>query len=348
MEVVERGQGQYKGRSPKAPALCRISHVDFRGIRLDELLRIPIPRTRVNRGKKSKAGLQAAPALCNSLRRFLRSAGVPDLAHRSRSARAAPEQVVEFASLAHLQVDGPLEPGCEPAHLASGSVARPYPPAAEVRKEVVADITTRVLPGGGIVEGAAGYGATSVLHAAIPVGEDRIAVRRVRLGAFISRPPVVRSRSPPIDLLPGILPHVVYEGRHPADHGHQLEGVAQSQGPDSPVFAGSRGVEGVVGGDGAVLVYPKHLAEEVGELLRVGRGFVVPGCDVELAVFAGVYSPAHVMVGSLVAQLEDELLAARDDLVTAGGDAHDTVVGRGGRGRLLGVLEVDVAVGGEA
>src|SRR5215210_5978505 len=92
---------------------------------------------------------------------------------------------------------------------------------------------------------------------------------------------------------------------------------------------------------------PEHLAEEVGKLLRLGRGFVVTGGDVELAVFAEVYSPAHVVVGCLVAQPEDELLAARDDLVAVGGDAHHAVVDRGGGSSLLGVLEVDVAVGGE-
>src|SRR5215212_1475902 len=55
------------------------------------------------------------------------------------------------------------------------------------------------------------------------------------------------------------------------------------------------------------------------------------------------------MVGCLVAQPEDELLAARDDLVPAGGggNAHHAVVHRGGGSSLPGVLEVEVAVGGE-
>ena len=40
----------------------------------------------------------------------------------------------------------------------------------------VTDITARELHGGGIVEGAAGYGATGGLRAAMPVHEDGIAV----------------------------------------------------------------------------------------------------------------------------------------------------------------------------
>jgi hypothetical protein len=50
----------------------------------------------------------------------------------------------------------------------------------------------------------------------------------------------------------------------------------------------------------------------------------------------------------LVAQPEDELLTARDGFVAAGSDAHDAIVRRGGGSSLLGVVEVDVAVGGEA
>src|SRR5215217_347114 len=61
--VQKRGLGQYRGRSPKAPALCRISHVDFRGIRLDELPRILIPRTPVNKDKDTKGRGSPASAL---------------------------------------------------------------------------------------------------------------------------------------------------------------------------------------------------------------------------------------------------------------------------------------------
>src|SRR3712207_8870453 len=43
----------------------------------------------------------------------------------------------------------------------------------------------------------------------------------------------------------------------------ELPGVAQTQCPDRPVVGGGLGVEGVVGRDGAVLVYAQHLAEEV-------------------------------------------------------------------------------------
>ena len=65
-----------------------------------ELRRIHLPRTPVNKVLQ-RAGVAKPPALCSALQRLVES----DLTHYSR---AAPAQIVEFASLAHLQVDGPL------------------------------------------------------------------------------------------------------------------------------------------------------------------------------------------------------------------------------------------------
>jgi hypothetical protein len=104
----------------------------------------------------------------------------------------------------------------------------------------------------------------------------------------VDGPTEVGACRPPVYLLPRFLPYVVFEDGARSGLDGELEGVAQPQSPDRPVAARGRGVEGVVGGDGAGLVYPEHLAEEVGELLRIGRDFVLADDDVELAVLAEV------------------------------------------------------------
>jgi hypothetical protein len=93
------------------------------------------------------------------LPRFLRVAGVEDLAHRSRSARVAPAQVVEFSFLAHLEVYGAFYPACEGADISPFGrgldTPAPYPPTAEVREEVVTlKLLGGVLQCRGVIENA--------------------------------------------------------------------------------------------------------------------------------------------------------------------------------------------------
>src|SRR5215217_8549614 len=126
--------------------------------------------------------------------------------------------------------------------------------------------------------------------AVVLVGEDGVHVRRIVRHPLVDGPAEVGSLLKLVDLLPSVLPHVVYENGALAGLDGELEGVAQSQSPDRPVVARSRRVrvEGVVGGDGAVLVYAQHLAKEVGELLCDSPPSVVTGGDVKLAVLAEV------------------------------------------------------------
>src|SRR5215212_7309230 len=102
---------------------------------------------------------------------------VADLSNRA--CPVPPAQIVKATALAYLEVNRASYTGGEPGDGARGTIEPPYPPAAEVCEEVVAGITARKLPGGGVVEGAAGYGTSRGVSVAMTVGEDRIAVLRV-------------------------------------------------------------------------------------------------------------------------------------------------------------------------
>src|SRR5215208_396481 len=177
--------------------------------------------------------------------------------------------------------------------------------------------TSREAPRGGIVEGPAGYGATAGLRAAMPVGEDRIAVRRVRLGAFVSGPPVVRSRGPPIDLLPPLFADVVDEHLALVGLNGKAERVAKPERPDGAVCACSPLVEGIVAGNGAVLVDAQHLPLQAAQGLGVLAPGVLTHSHIELAILTKVYSPSVVVCGTAeVVEPEDELLSATDGSIT--------------------------------
>src|SRR5215213_3387046 len=270
---------------------------------------------------------------------------VADLSNRA--CPVPPAQIVKATALAYLEVDRAGYSGGEPGDGARGTIEPPYPPAAEVSKEVVADITAREPPGGRVVEGAAGYGTSRGVRAAMPVGEDGIAVLRIRLGALVSGPPVVRSRSAPIDLLPSILPHVVDEHLAGVGLNRKAEGVAKPERPNGTVTPRSPLVEGVALWDRAVLVDAQHLPLQGAQGLRVVAVGVVAHGHVEHSVLTEVYGSSVVVRGSAqVVQPEDELLAARDGPIAVRGDADHPVMGRGG-GRLPRVVEIDVVVAGE-
>jgi|SRR5215216_1142845 len=78
---------------------------------------------------------------------------------------------------------------------------------------------------------------------------------RVIMRTLTHVPAIVGTRCPAVDLLPVVLADVVYEDVAGARLNGEFEGVAQAQSPDRPVTARSRGVEGVVGGDGAGTVF---------------------------------------------------------------------------------------------
>src|SRR5919112_1823706 len=183
----------------------------------------------------------------------------------------------------------------------------------------------------------------------MPVGEDRIAVSRVRLGAFVSRPPVVRSGGPPIDLLPPLFTDVVDEHLALVGLDSKAEGVAKPERPDGAVCACGPLVEGIVPGNRAVLVAAQSLPRQVAKGLGVLALGVLTHSHIELAVLAEVYGPSVVVCGTAeVVQPEDELLSARDGPITTGTDADNLVVGWGGGCGPLRVVEIDVAVFGES
>src|SRR5215208_7591361 len=179
----------------------------------------------------------------------------------------------------------------------------------------------------------------------MPVGEDRIAVPRVRLGAFISRPPVVRCRGPPIDLLPPLFTDVIDEHLALVGLNSKAEGIAKPERPDSTVCARSLLVEGVIPGNGAILVYAQHLPLQVAHGLSVLALGIVTHSHIELAIFTKVYGPSVVVCGTAqVVHSEDELLTAYKGSITTGGDTDHLVVGWCGASGPLRVVEIDVAV----
>src|SRR5215212_3349443 len=98
---------------------------------------------------------------------------------------------------------------------------------------------------------------------------------RSGLGTLVGGPAVIGAFRPAVYLLIRMATaasHVVDEDGARAGLDGEPEGVTKAQSPDGPVVAGGLFVEGIVGGNGAVLVYAQHLAEEVGKLLRVVRG----------------------------------------------------------------------------
>src|SRR3712207_8186597 len=106
-------------------------------------------------------------------RRRRPSAGVLDPANGPR----APLQIVEGTVTAYLQVHRIVQPRSETEGPVGGDVVAPNPPAAEVREEVVAHVSSRELYVLRIVERPAGYRAPRSGRTAVPVGEDRRPVR---------------------------------------------------------------------------------------------------------------------------------------------------------------------------
>src|SRR5687768_14781180 len=119
------------------------------------------------------------------------------------------------------------------------------------------------------------------------------------------------------------------------------ERIAQAEGPDGAVVAGGGVVKRIIRGDGAVPVDPQHLAEAVGERLRVRGDGVLADGDVELPVFAEVNRAAVVVRRGEGLEIHQYDLAAGQGDVAVRGEAADAVVdgARGGR-----VVDVDVLI----
>src|SRR5215213_386575 len=266
----------------------------------------------------------------------------------------ATPQLVEAAVLGHLQVTRAGahpggDPGGEGAHLPRGRITHLYPFAGVVREEVVADVLLREPFRSRFVESASGNHAASG-GGGMPVGIDRLRELGILRWSLDHGPAVVGAFRPPVYLLIRLATgasHVVDEDGALAGLDGHLVGVTQAQSPDRPVLAFGPLVERVVGGDGAVLVYPEYLAPKAVQRLGGFLQVVVAVGDIELAVLAELQRSAVVVGRPLVGQPEDEFFAARDGFVTAGGDAHDAVVSRAGSRGLHGVIEVDVVVFGE-
>ena len=120
------------------------------------------------------------------------------------------------------------------------------------------------------------------------VGMDRRTIARVVRRSLGRRPAIVGAGEALVDLLPGVLAHVVDEDPPRARLHGERERIAQAECPDGAVLAPGRGEEGVIRGDGAVAVDPEQLALEGIEALgRLARRLLADG-DVELAVAAEV------------------------------------------------------------
>ena len=206
----------------------------------------------------------------------------------------------------------------------------------------------------GVVEGAAGDSATPVRAGAVPVGEDGLG-EAAAPEALDSGPAVVGARLAGVDLLPSLLADVVYVDLAGTALDREGVGVAQALGPDGPVVAAGRVVEGVVLRDGSVRVDPEHLPEQGTHALGGAVPLVVADGHVELAVRAEVDGPTVVVVGlptasSQVVELEDERLAPRlgdVPVVGVGLEPDDAIVGRGPARGTTRVVDVDEVVGGE-
>jgi hypothetical protein len=176
--------------------------------------------------------------------------------------------------------------------------------------------------------------------------ESRIAGSRgpLQVQSFADRPPVVRAGDAVVDLLPGVLPHIVDEDASGKRLHRERERIAQTQRPDLP--AGARHAdERIVRWDRTVLVDAQDLSEEVPEVLGVVPVRVFSDRDVELPVDAEVESSAVVVrcAGERV-ELENDRLAAGLCDVPVGREAADPVVPRVAHDR---VIDVHVLIGRE-
>ena len=235
---------------------------------------------------------------------------------------------------------------------------------------------------GRVVEGAADDGDAAAGRAArVVVGEQRVVID-ARAGGRLAEPVGVAAAPAEVgagdalvDLLPGVLAHVVDEDRPGAGLDRERVRVAQAEGVDELIDAGGRPHERVVGRDqvpdrGVVArrdaaveradVDAELLAQEVGEGLRdpvgvppLGEGLhVVAGVGVEHAVEAEVDRAAVVVGGrAQVVPVEDRGFVREDRLLRVGvvdGEPAELVVlaGRPGRraGIGVGVVQVDEVI----
>ena len=180
--------------------------------------------------------------------------------------------VVEAAIAGHLHVHRTLDTGGKARHDPRRRIEAPDPPPAEVGEEVIADVIGRELDVRGRIERRAGDRAASV---PVAVGVQRATEPRIARGSLRLRPPVVRSGDAVVDLLPGVLAHIIDEHAAGAGMEREVERVAEPESPDRRVGAGCA-EERVVSRDRPVRVDPEHLAEPGGQRLGVTRFALSP------------------------------------------------------------------------